>query len=107
MKTSTEYFGNSKLVSQHLEEQGTEIKPGDWYIAKRNGPPQVLKCHTVKEDSGWVYPAPETPGYSFDIHECQPFKNSVAEQTMQAIYEQCRKEVLEWQESIKRSRLKL
>ena len=107
MKTQNDYFANTAVVQQHLDEPGTRIRPGDWYIAKRNGPPQVLKCQSVNDDAGWVNPVPETPGYSFDIHECRPFKNSVAEQTMQAIYVQCRKEVLEWQESTKRSRLKL
>jgi hypothetical protein len=101
MKTSTEYFGNSKLVSQHLEEQGTEIKPGDWYIAQRNGPPQVLKCQMVNEKFGWIIPLPETSGYSFDKHECRAFKKSVPEVTMRAIYYQTFREFFQWQESTK------
>lgn len=101
MTLTTEYFGNSKLVSQHLAEQDTEIKPGDWYIAQRNGPPQILKCQSVNQEIGCIFPTQETPGYAFDIHECRAFKKFVHEETMTAFASQSRKEVLDWRESLK------
>ena len=91
----TEYFGNSEIVRQHLANFGAEIKPGDWYLAQRNGPPQVLKCNHVN-DRGWIVPSAETPGYSFEIAECTAFKKSVPAETMQHIYVQSRDEVRAW-----------
>lgn len=91
-----EWFTNSMIVRYHLDALEAEIKPGDWYLATRNGPPQVLRCGAVDEENGWICTTPETFGYSFNTGECWRFKSSVPEDTMLAIYKKSREEFLTW-----------
>lgn len=92
----SDWFTKSAVVQQHLDSLDAKIKPGDWYLGTRNGPPQVLLCGSVDEENGWINPAQETLGYSFDSHECRRFKSSVSEETMQAIYLKAREELRAW-----------
>lgn len=48
-------------------DSGYELKVGDKYLAKRNGPWRIL---TVKEISDKHYIVPEEVGYSYDTWEC-------------------------------------
>ena len=52
-----------------------EINPGDWYWAKRNGPPRILKCKSVNREQGWVVPEPEA--YWYNTNECFRLKEGV------------------------------
>lgn len=45
----------------------TGLESGEWYIAKRNQPWQLLTCKSV-DDRGWVVPV--EPAYCFDTWEC-------------------------------------
>lgn len=42
------------------------IRPGDYYLAYRNGPAHFLQCKDVR--NGMVIPT--TPDYPFDIGDC-------------------------------------
>lgn len=43
-----------------------EFKPGDMYVAERNGPPHLLWVSFI--ENGAVFPT--TIDYPFDLHEC-------------------------------------
>ena len=44
-----------------------KIKPGDLYLAKRNGPPELLTCKSISERE---YVIPIENAYCYDTWEC-------------------------------------
>ena len=48
-------------------ERKMPIQPGDMYLAKRNGPPQLLTAREIKDN--YIVPE-EFPAYCFDVWEC-------------------------------------
>jgi len=51
-----------------------DLKPGDLYIAERNGSPKLLEVKRVDLDYGTVVPT--TPEYCFDLGECIKIKET-------------------------------
>ncbi len=48
---------------------GAEIKPGDFYIARRNNPWQLLTCSEVHLEQGFI--VAQEIAYPFDICNCK------------------------------------
>jgi hypothetical protein len=59
---------NIKKVAEELGfiTSDEEIKPGDTYLAQRNGPPDLLTCR----DFGDGFIIPEELAYCYDTWEC-------------------------------------
>ena len=55
----------------------TQIKPGDWYLAKRNGPARILQCKANNLEKGWIVPT--SNAYLYDAHECFRLKPEFTE----------------------------
>lgn len=56
---------------------GSSLKPGDMYIAKRNTEWQLAKCLYVDLVKGWVASDPIGKIYSYDCCECRKVKEIV------------------------------
>lgn len=65
----------SNPSNPYVFENCVPIKPGDWYWAKRNGPPRILTCLLVNEDIG-CYHAVQS-AYPYDFNECFALKKGV------------------------------
>lgn len=61
---------NAQRVVAYRDVRGSELKPGDMYIAKRNTGWHLAKCLRVNVDGGWVMADPPASIYSYDLHEC-------------------------------------
>jgi hypothetical protein len=48
--------------------EGEILQTGDTYIAKRNGPWQILTCRKLSDDGTFVIP--QEKAYCFDTYEC-------------------------------------
>jgi hypothetical protein len=64
---SVREFCEENNLRLHEDIRGGDLKPGDFYVAKRNTGPHLFECRTVDE-RGWVYPV--GPGYPYDFYEC-------------------------------------
>lgn len=58
-------------------ERAIQIKPGDWYLAKRNGPARILQCKINTPGSGWIVPT--SNAYYYDVQECFRLKPEFTE----------------------------
>lgn len=58
----------NEVVKADMESSGTDLKPGDMYVAKRNTGWELLTCEYVNLVGGWVMP--KETAYLYDLHEC-------------------------------------
>lgn len=63
-----------KRIIAYNNIDGSSLKPGDMYIAKRNTGWQLAKCLHVNLVSGWVASDPIGKIYSYDCCECRKVK---------------------------------
>lgn len=61
---------NGSRIIAYREILGDQLKPGDFYIAKRNTGWQLGKCYKVNLDDGWVMSDPPCKLYSYNCNEC-------------------------------------
>lgn len=55
-------------VRLKMTKEGTELEPGDTYVAERNQGPRLLTVRENNRTRGWVMPVENA--YPYDTHEC-------------------------------------
>lgn len=56
-------------VRLRMTKEGTELEPGDIYVAERNQGPRLLTVEKNNREQGWIVPT-ELRAYPYDTHEC-------------------------------------
>lgn len=67
------------------------LKPGDYYVAQRNGPARLLECRLDDVGNRWV--VANSIAYPYDRHECF----AVTKETYHKFAAQAESEFREWQ----------
>lgn len=73
---NSNFINTAEMLELQLEPDSL-IQPGDFYLAQRNGEPQLLTAKEIKEN--YVIPI-ENGYYCFDVWECVKVTETKKEQ---------------------------